>query len=172
MRSLDLDLPSGVWGTLAQGHQARLSTISAEDQHVSSPLETITALDALATSQRPQSAGSNAEFSGRSHNAPVRTFLSSQTEKKEFPPFSNSSTTLSQLRSEDATGTRDDAPIPGPQSRSSWLPAEEIREPQPVYPTGFRLLIMILALVFSIFLIALDMVSSAEGLPSSRGARG
>lgn len=165
---LDLSLPSIDWRLSSPWTQGRLSTIGADELSVFAPLEAthISALDAVNPSQRiswRQSGGSVGEFSARSPNAPARTLSSRTAKDQSTRPVSYLSSTLAGLPGEDITGG-DVSPhydsSPDRELRSSWPPDSESLEEKPEYPTGFRLLSMVIALVLSIFLIALDMASS------------
>lgn len=165
---LDLSLPSIDWRLSSPWMPERLSAIGADELSVFAPLEAthISALDAVNPSQRiswRQSGVSLGEFSTRSQDAPVRTLSARTAKDQSTRPVSDLSSTLADLPSQDAAGGNVSPHYDsshGREDRSSWPPDSESLEEKPEYPTGFRLLSMVIALVLSIFLIALDMASS------------
>ncbi|RYP55566.1 hypothetical protein DL769_010123 [Monosporascus sp. CRB-8-3] len=176
---LDLNLPSIDWNISAPWGQGRFSTIGDDDLSVFTPLETvqIAALDAIVPTRRiswRESVGSVGELNRRSQTGPARTVSTRTAKGQPARPFSYLASPVSGLPSEatlrEETDDGDESPIynrsSAHQSRFSWPPDSEVLESKPEYPTGFGLWIMIVALIFSIFLIALDMTIVATAIPA------
>ncbi|PHH86371.1 hypothetical protein CDD83_10356 [Cordyceps sp. RAO-2017] len=134
----------------------RTSTIGAEELSVFSPLEVtqITALDFVFPSRRVSWRQSVLSDGGLSAQFPART------PKGQLRPDSylGHQSRLEPLHDPDSDGQSGLSRHSGGEADLEFLDLEDEQE----YPTGAKLFIMIAALVFSIFLIALDMATITD----------